>query len=69
MMKQQAYGRGYLYDHDQPDAFSGQEYFPEKVGRQEFYHPVERGFERELQKRMDYFTKLRAKRHEERGET
>jgi putative ATPase len=68
MMKQQAYGRGYLYDHDQPDAFSGQEYFPEKIGRQSFYHPVERGFERELQKRMEYFTKLRAKRQEEGGE-
>jgi putative ATPase len=62
MMKQQDYGAGYIYDHDTPEAFSGQEYFPEKIGRQDFYHPVERGFERELQKRMDYFIKLRAKK-------
>jgi len=62
MMKAQDYGRDYIYDHDTPEAFSGQEYFPEKIGRQEFYHPVERGFERELQKRMDYFIKLRAKK-------
>jgi putative ATPase len=62
MMKQQAYGAGYIYDHDTPEAFSGQEYFPEKLGRQSFYHPVERGFERELGKRLDYFTRLRTKK-------
>lgn len=59
MMKGQGYGDGYIYDHDTPDAFSGQEYFPEKIGRQDFYHPVERGFERDLRKRMDYFARLR----------
>lgn len=59
LMKKLGYGKGYLYDHDQPDAFSGQNYFPEELGRQEFYHPVERGFEREMKKRMDYFKKKR----------
>jgi putative ATPase len=60
LMKGQGYGDGYIYDHDTPEAFSGQEYFPEKIGRQDFYHPVERGFERDLRKRMDYFSRLRA---------
>ncbi|KKB09738.1 replication-associated recombination protein A [Devosia chinhatensis] len=60
MMKGQGYGEGYIYDHDTPEAFSGQEYFPEKIGRQDFYNPVERGFERDLRKRMDYFERLRA---------
>ncbi len=64
MMKQQEYGAGYLYDHDQPDAFSGQDYFPEQMGRRQFYHPVERGFEREIQKRLDYWSKLRQGRNE-----
>ena len=68
LMKGQGYGRGYIYDHDTPEGFSGQEYFPEKIGRQSFYRPVERGFERELGKRLDYFTRLRAKRAEEDGE-
>lgn len=62
MMKGQGYGDGYIYDHDTPEAFSGQEYFPEKIGRQDFYHPVERGFERDLRKRMDYFARLRAEK-------
>ena len=47
-MKEEGYGKGYQYDHDQPDAFSGQDYFPEKMGRQTFYDPPERGFEREI---------------------
>ena len=59
LMKQQEYGSGYLYDHDQPDAFSGQDYFPTEMGRRQFYKPVERGFEREIQKRLDYWAKLR----------
>lgn len=62
LMKGEGYGDGYQYDHDVPDAFSGQEYFPEKLGRQQFYHPVERGFERDLKKRMDYFARLRAEK-------
>ena len=60
MMPGQGYGDGYIYDHDTPEAFSGQEYFPEKIGRQAFYQPVERGFERDLRQRMDYFARLRA---------
>ena len=62
MMKSQEYGAGYLYDHDQPDAFSGQNYFPEQMGRRKFYEPVERGFERDIQKRLDYWAKLRQSR-------
>jgi len=64
LMKQQEYGSGYLYDHDQPDAFSGQDYFPTEMGRRKFYEPVERGFEREIQKRLDYWAKLRNDRGE-----
>ncbi len=60
LMKSEGYGEGYIYDHDTPEGFSGQEYFPEKIGRQDFYQPVERGFEREIKKRLDYFGKLRA---------
>lgn len=59
LMKGQGYGSGYIYDHDTPEGFSGQEYFPEKLGRQEFYQPVDRGFEREVKKRLDYFARLR----------
>jgi putative ATPase len=66
LMKGSGYGEGYIYDHDTPEAFSGQEYFPEKIGRQKFYEPVERGFERDLKKRVDYFERLRAQK---RGET
>ncbi|MFG1480692.1 replication-associated recombination protein A [Xanthobacter sp. V4C-4] len=64
LMKREGYGSGYRYDHDEPDAFSGQNYFPEAIGRQSFYHPVERGFEREIRKRMDYWARLRAERGE-----
>jgi putative ATPase len=62
LMKQQDYGAGYRYDHDQPDAFSGQNYFPEGMGREQYYAPVERGFEREVKKRLDYWAKLRRER-------
>ena len=62
LMKGSGYGEGYIYDHDTPEAFSGQEYFPEKLGRQTFYQPVERGFERDLKKRVDYFARLRAQK-------
>ncbi len=62
MMKQQDYGTGYRYDHDEPDAFSGQNYFPGAMPRHRFYDPVERGFERELKKRLDYWAKLRKDR-------
>lgn len=62
MMKEQGYGAGYDYDHDAEDGFSGQNYFPDRVKRPVLYQPVERGFERELKKRLDYFAKLRTKR-------
>ena len=62
LMKDQGFGAGYAYDHDSEDAFSGQDYFPDSVNRSQLYAPVERGFERELKKRLDYFSKLRAKR-------
>jgi len=65
LMKEQGYNDGYLYDHDQPDAFSGQDYFPQDLGRQKFYEPVERGFERDIIKRLEYWDKLRR----ERGQT
>lgn len=64
LMKDQGYGAGYAYDHEAEDGFSGQDYFPEVVGRIAFYTPVERGFERDLAKRMAYFAKLRARRQE-----
>ncbi|MEX3008880.1 replication-associated recombination protein A [Hoeflea sp. TYP-13] len=67
LMKGEGYGKGYQYDHDAPDAFSGQDYFPEKMGRRQFYDPPERGFERELKKRLDYWTKLRAERQGDGG--
>lgn len=59
LMKQLGYGKGYEYDHATPEGFSGQNYFPDGVERHNFYKPVERGFEREMKKRMDYFAKLR----------
>lgn len=62
MMKDQGYGDGYAYDHDAEDGFSGQNYFPASMKHGVYYQPVERGFERELKKRLDYFAKLRAKR-------
>ena len=62
MMKDIGYGAGYQYDHDAEDGFSGQTYFPETMRRPVYYQPEERGFERELKKRIDYFVKLRARR-------
>ncbi len=64
MMREEGYGEGYAYDHDEPDAFSGQDYWPEKLGRQTLYEPVERGFEREIGKRLEYWAKLRKERGE-----
>jgi putative ATPase len=65
LMKGQGYGKGYIYDHETPEGFSGQDYFPEKIGRKEFYRPVERGFEREIKKRLEYFSRLREQRRED----
>ena len=66
MMKDQGNGQGYDYDHDAEDGFSGQDYFPDIMTRESYYHPVERGFERDLLKRIQYFNTLRIKR---KGET
>ncbi|WP_417626441.1 replication-associated recombination protein A [Pararhodobacter aggregans] len=62
LMESQGYGAGYQYDHDAEDGFSGQNYFPEGVKRPVLYAPPERGFERELKKRVEYFAKLRSRR-------
>ncbi|MDE1905848.1 MAG: replication-associated recombination protein A [Rhodospirillales bacterium] len=59
LMKNLGYGEGYQYDHDTEEGFSGDNYFPEGMGRPDFYRPVERGFEREIVKRLAYWTKLR----------
>jgi putative ATPase len=61
-MKEEGYGADYAYDHDAPDAFSGQNYWPDALGRQYFYDPPERGFEREIRKRLEYWEKLRQER-------
>jgi putative ATPase len=63
LMREQGYGAGYAYDHDAEDGFSGQNYFPEGMRRPVFYQPVERGYERELRKRVEWFAKLRDKRN------
>ncbi|HZY11251.1 MAG TPA: replication-associated recombination protein A [Beijerinckiaceae bacterium] len=63
LMKQESYGRGYRYDHDEPDAFSGQDYWPEQLSRQKVYQPTERGFEREVGKRLALWEKLRKERN------
>jgi putative ATPase len=61
VMKDLGYSKGYIYDHDAKDAFSGQNYFPDRMKREEYYTPVERGFEREMKKRIEYFRSLRKK--------
>jgi putative ATPase len=63
LMKDMGYNEGYQYDHDTPEGFSGQDYFPEEMGRKTFYKPPERGFEREIKKRMDYWDKLRKQKN------
>ncbi len=65
LMKDLGYGAGYAYDHDAEEGFSGQNYFPDGMARQQFYRPVARGFEREIEKRLAYWAKLRAQRAEE----
>ncbi|WP_297774184.1 replication-associated recombination protein A [uncultured Roseovarius sp.] len=62
LMRDEGYGAGYAYDHDAEDGFSGQNYFPETMKRPVLYQPVERGFERDLKKRLEYFARLRARR-------
>jgi putative ATPase len=66
LMRNLGYGKGYVYDHATEEGFSGQNYFPEGVERREFYRPAERGFERDLKKRLEYWAKLRQQGGEER---
>ena len=59
LMKAEGYSLGYQYDHDTPEGFAGQSYFPDDLPRRKFYEPVERGFERDIKKRLDYWARLR----------
>jgi putative ATPase len=65
MMKDLGYGDGYDYDHNAEDGFSGQNYFPDGMRREAYYQPVERGFERDMVKRLQYWKKLRAARSDD----
>ena len=69
LMKDIGYGAGYAYDHEAEEGFSGQNYFPDGLARQRFYSPVERGFEREIRKRLDYRAKLRETRRDKGEDT
>ena len=62
LMKDLGYGKGYEYDHDTAEGFSGQNYFPPDMARRHFYEPVDRGFEREIRKRLEYWNRLRRER-------
>ena len=64
LMKDLGYGKGYEYDHEAEEGFSGQNYFPDGMAREQFYQPRETGFEREIAKRLEYWAKLRAKKLE-----
>ena len=66
-MKDLGYGAGYAYDHDAEDGFSGQDYFPDGMARQTYYRPAERGFERDIRKRLDYWARLRERRVQDGG--
>jgi putative ATPase len=61
-MKEEGYGAGYAYDHDAEEAFSGQNYFPDEMAREQFYAPDGRGFEAEIKRRLEHWAKLRAER-------
>ena len=67
LMKDLGYGAGYAYDHEAEDGFSGQNYFPDGMAREVFYRPVERGFERDIRKRLDYWARLRERRTQDGG--
>ncbi len=69
LMKELGYSDGYVYDQDLEDGFSGQSYFPEGIARQKLYHPVDRGFEREVKKRIDYFDNLRREKNKDKQES
>ena len=65
LMKEIGYGQGYAYDHDRDGAFSGDNYWPDEMTRQEFYRPSPRGFESKIQERLAYWDKLRAAREKD----
>jgi putative ATPase len=65
LMRELGYGKGYVYDPDTEEGFSGQSYFPDELPRQAFYRPIDRGFEREIKKRLDYWEKLRGRKASE----
>ena len=65
LMRELGYGKGYVYDPDTEEGFSGQNYFPDELARQTFYRPIDRGFEREIRKRLDYWEKLRSRKASE----
>jgi putative ATPase len=65
LMKDVGYGKGYAYDHEAEEGFSGADYWPEEMPPQTFYRPVERGFERQVIERMAYWDRLRTKRRDE----
>jgi putative ATPase len=69
LMKDEGYGDGYEYDHNAEDGFSGQDYFPDEIDRETYYDPPERGFERDLRKRLTYFEGRRQKRNQESDDT
>jgi putative ATPase len=62
LMAKEGYGEGYIYDPDTPEGFSGQNYFPDNMARQQFYTPQGRGFEKEVVRRLEYWAKLRKSR-------
>jgi putative ATPase len=62
LMKEEGYGKGYAYDHDAPEAFSGQNYFPDDMKRLTFYEPTERGIEARIKARLEEWAKLRSER-------
>ncbi|HET6375979.1 MAG TPA: replication-associated recombination protein A, partial [Methylocella sp.] len=59
LMKEEGYGAGYIYDHNEPEGFSGQDYWPEGLGRQRLYRPVDRGMEKDIGARLAHWAKLR----------
>jgi putative ATPase len=63
LMKDEGYGANYAYDHDEPDGFSGQNFWPDELQRQALYRPVNRGFEKELRTRLEHWAKLRKQRN------
>ncbi|MEM7192033.1 MAG: replication-associated recombination protein A [Pseudomonadota bacterium] len=65
LMEQEGYGEGYAYDHNEAEGFSGQDYFPETMERQQFYTPTDRGFEAEIRARLERWSEIRQRRAKE----